>query len=209
VTANDWLSCADPDRLLDALRGRISPRQLRLFACACRRRVPAVRADEHLARAVEVIERCADGLAGRRALEAALAAAEAVEAEGTGPARAAARAVVASWSTAEHAASAAARAAPDPAAERTRQAGMLRDIVGDPFRPVPVDMAWLERHGGLVGSITRSIYDEGRFGDLPVLADALEDAGCAAAELLGHLRGPGPHVRGCWAVELVLSGRYC
>ena len=40
---------------------------------------------------------------------------------------------------------------------------------------------------------------------LAVLADALEDAGCTDADLLGHLRGPGPHVRGCWAVDLILA----
>jgi hypothetical protein len=50
-----------------------------------------------------------------------------------------------------------------------------------------------------------AIYDERAFDRLPVLADALEDAGCADADLLGHLRGPGPHVRGCWAVDLILG----
>jgi hypothetical protein len=40
---------------------------------------------------------------------------------------------------------------------------------------------------------------------LAVLADALEDAGCADPDLLAHLRGPGPHVRGCWALDLVLG----
>jgi hypothetical protein len=40
---------------------------------------------------------------------------------------------------------------------------------------------------------------------LAVAADALEDAGCTDPELLGHLRGPGPQVRGCWAVDLVLG----
>jgi hypothetical protein len=54
-------------------------------------------------------------------------------------------------------------------------------------------------------TIASDIYRDGKFNDLPILADALEDAGCTDADLLGHLRSPGPHVRGCWAVDLVLG----
>ncbi len=57
-----------------------------------------------------------------------------------------------------------------------------------------------------VSEIARTIYDSGDFSRLPLLADALEDAGCTDAELLGHLRGLGVHVRGCWAVDL-LTGK--
>jgi hypothetical protein len=56
-----------------------------------------------------------------------------------------------------------------------------------------------------VATLARRTYDERDFAALPVLGDALEDAGCADPELLGHLRGPGPHVRGCWAVDLLLG----
>jgi hypothetical protein len=56
-----------------------------------------------------------------------------------------------------------------------------------------------------VRQIARIIYDERRFEELPILGDALEEAGCDAPELLGHCRGPGPHVRGCWAVEWILG----
>ena len=54
-------------------------------------------------------------------------------------------------------------------------------------------------------AIARHIYDDRAFHDLPILADALEDAGCADAAILDHCRGPGPHVRGCWAVDLLLG----
>jgi hypothetical protein len=57
----------------------------------------------------------------------------------------------------------------------------------------------------VVPKLARSIYDTRDFDRLAVLADALEDAGCTDAELLGHLRGPGPHVRGCWALDKVLG----
>jgi hypothetical protein len=47
----------------------------------------------------------------------------------------------------------------------------------------------------------RDIYDRREFDELPLLADLVEERGCTDAELLGHLRDPGPHVRGCWAVD--------
>jgi hypothetical protein len=95
------------------------------------------------------------------------------------------------------------------AEEEGVQSGLLRDIIGNPFRPVTADPAW--RTPQAVG-LAQAAYDHR---DLPsghldparlaVLADALEDAGCAAADLLGHLREPGEHVRGCWAVDLLLE----
>jgi hypothetical protein len=75
-----------------------------------------------------------------------------------------------------------------------------------PCGPAPaVDPSWLAWNGGTVRNLAQSIYDERAFDRLPVLADALEDAGCADADLLGHLRGPGPHARGCWAVDRILG----
>src|SRR5262249_21636750 len=94
-----WLRCTDPDALLRFLCGRVSERKLRLFACACIRRIGTLLPDDRCRRAVEVIERRADGLEGRADLKAALADAEAVEAASSGPARVAARAVVTAWST--------------------------------------------------------------------------------------------------------------
>ncbi|MCI0459739.1 MAG: hypothetical protein L0Z62_22540 [Gemmataceae bacterium] len=81
-------------------------------------------------------------------------------------------------------------------------ANLLRDIFGNPFRPVTVDPA---RETSAVVALARSIYEERRFEDLPILADALEEAGCTDADLLGHCRGPGPHTRGCWVVDLLLG----
>src|SRR5262249_20701254 len=83
------------------------------------------------------------------------------------------------------------------------QLALLRDIFGNPFRPVALDPAWLSWHGGLLVSMARRMYDSRDFADLPVLADALEEAGCDNADILAHCRGPGPHVRGCWVVDLI------
>jgi hypothetical protein len=91
-------------------------------------------------------------------------------------------------------------------AEKEEESVLLRDIFGNPFRPLPaIDPAWLTWSGGTVRKLAEAIYDERAFDRLPVLADALEDAGCSDAGLLGHLRGPGPHARGCWALDLLLG----
>ena len=79
---------------------------------------------------------------------------------------------------------------------------LLRDIFGNPFRPVSFDSHW--RTSDVVG-LARAIYEDRAFDRLPILADALMDAGCADEQVLAHCRGDGPHVRGCWVVDLVLG----
>lgn len=78
----------------------------------------------------------------------------------------------------------------------------LRDIFGNPFRPTTLDQSWLT---STVTALAHAIYQERAFDRLPILADALEDAGCTNQEILAHCRGPGPHARGCWAVDLLLK----
>jgi hypothetical protein len=91
------------------------------------------------------------------------------------------------------------------ALERAWQADVVRDVLGNPFRCEPFDPIWLEFNDGAAGQILRDISDSSNFADLPILADALEDAGCTSTGLLEHLRHPGPHVRGCWAIDLLLG----
>jgi hypothetical protein len=83
-----------------------------------------------------------------------------------------------------------------------RQADLLRELIGNPFRPVALGPA---QRTPTVASLAAAIYEESAFDRLPILADALEDAGCADRALLDHLRGGGPHVRGCWALDLILG----
>jgi hypothetical protein len=68
-----------------------------------------------------------------------------------------------------------------------------------------VDPAWLSWRDGLLVDAARRVYEARDFADMAVLADMLDEAECADTEILGHLRGPGPHVRGCWALDLLLS----
>jgi hypothetical protein len=99
------------------------------------------------------------------------------------------------------------RAGADAAKQEQRaQCSLLRDLAG-PAGPLPaVDETWLVSNDGAVPKLARSIYDERAFDRLPILADALEEAGCADAALLGHCRRPGEHARGCWVIDLVRSG---
>src|SRR5262249_27365406 len=88
-------------------------------------------------------------------------------------------------------------------AERSAQCSLLRDIFGPlPFHPVTLNPAWRTSN---VTALAQSIYDDRAFDRLPILADALEDAGCDNADILNHCRQPGEHVRGCWVVDLVLG----
>jgi hypothetical protein len=87
----------------------------------------------------------------------------------------------------------------------TAQAELLREVFGNPFRPVTVDPASLAWNAGTVPRLAKVIYNERAFDRLPILADALEDAGCTDEQILSHCRGPGPHVRGCWVVDLLLA----
>jgi hypothetical protein len=71
---------------------------------------------------------------------------------------------------------------------------LVHEVFGNPFREVVIDPAWLGWNGGVVRATARGIYEERAFEQLPVLADALEDAGCTDQALLAHLRSRGPIV---------------
>jgi hypothetical protein len=89
------------------------------------------------------------------------------------------------------------------AADRNQALALLiRDIFGNPFRPVKVAPAWRTSTGV---ELAQAIYDERAFDRLPILADALEDAGCTNADVLEHCRQTGIHARGCWVVDLLLG----
>lgn len=244
MTEAEWISCADPMRMLMFLQGKVSERKLRLFAVACCRRIWHLLADERSRRMVEVAEQYADGLATISELfdpwppfstgqmpsvlagasdtkaeasardAARLAAARHTSTTGIGffmrdVARYAAGAVawriVGTAKSATHAASWASAWNQTEADEYKMQVRLLRDIFGNPFRPVKVAPKWIAWNDRMVRRIAQSIYDERAFDRLPVLADALEEAGCGHEEILNHLRGTGPHVSGCWALDLVLG----
>jgi hypothetical protein len=190
---------------------------LRLFAVACCRRAWHLLVDERSRQAVEVAERFADGAASDEELEAVRRVAwefalhvvhedeaffglgdEALNAADA-PAWAAQRPV-----EAIRAVIALQRAL--GAGEGPAQADLLRCIAGNPFRPVAGGLVARGSGSNMVIAIAEGAYEERAFDRLPVLADALEDAGCADEQALGHLRGPGTHARGCWVIDR-LTGR--
>jgi hypothetical protein len=216
--------------MLQFLEGKASHRKLRLFACACCRRAWDLLINEQTRKAVEASERYADRLITTRQLAAARGAAqraarkvqnagrpypdllwahEAAHLVATSCLKIPKRAALMAWLPGEVARHVIGSAVTRPVPrldERKQLAALLRDVIGNPFRPPqPVPPAVLAWNHGTAPRIAQSIYDDRAFGRLPVLADALEDAGCADPDLLGHLREPGPHARGCWALDLLLG----
>jgi hypothetical protein len=185
-----------------------SQRKLRLFACAGCRRLWWLLHDKRSRTAVEVSERYAEGLVGSEELAA-------VAGDARQAADAAERARARGWYAARTATMTAAEARPAAewvASNAAYDADLLRDIFGNLFRPVVLDPAWRTWNNGTVPKIAQAVYDRRELPSghldatrLAVLADALEETGCDQADLLDHLRGPGPHVRGCWAVDLLLG----
>jgi hypothetical protein len=89
---------------------------------------------------------------------------------------------------------------------------MFREVFGNPFRRSVIEPGWLSWNNSTIPKLAQAAYDERHLPEatldtacLAILADALEEAGCTNAEILTHCRGQGPHVRGCWAVDLILG----
>jgi hypothetical protein len=223
MTEAEWLACTDPHKMLEHVSGWASDRKLRLFAVGCCRLLwKSFPGESRMRQVVFVSERYADGLATREELKAARKNARHCEVATARPGAYQAAVETASATTYE----ARLRAIDDqgfdpvltgqrtdtPAANRlarqqsAAQCALLRDIFGDPFQPPRlidrVQLAWDE---GTVVKLAHAIYEDHAFDQLSILADALEDAGCTDAEVLSHLRAPGPHVRGCWALDLLLG----
>ena len=80
---------------------------------------------------------------------------------------------------------------------------LIRDIFGNPFRPVTFDSSWLT---STTVALAQQMYASRDFSAMPILADALQDAGCENEDILNHCREPnGVHTRGCWVVDLILG----
>jgi len=223
MTEAEWLTGTDPGPMLDCLGEQASDRKLRLFGCACIRSVGHLLADGPISeKTIEFAERFADGQATRNELHGqawgtpgeayAVVLWKASDAAETAAEFAAGRVRMAvSDFTPRDAAFFArqpffenAKAVPEAAYddERSCQADLLRDIFGNRFRPAAVQPRW--RTADVLG-LARGIYDDRAFDRLPLLADALMDAGCDNEQVLSHCRSDGPHVCGCWVVDLVLG----
>jgi hypothetical protein len=221
MTEAEWLKADNPDGLIEHLRAarvnrtKAGRRKLRLFACGCCRLAWNLFEPEPEAAAlVEAAERLADG-------ELSAAAVERLDRRLPIPRNYTVTAGLSLRFAARHAASsnpcdarsaaffcAQARALGSRdfygvlAAELARAAGLFRCVFGNPFREVGFTPG---RRTDTTVAVARGIYDSREFGAVPVLTDALQDAGCDSADVLNHCRSPGPHVRGCWVVDLILA----
>lgn len=215
----DWFACTEPGPMLEFLKGRVDARSFRLFMVACCRRRSHLLLDCRSHRAVNVAEMHALGKTTRKELAVAeraartatretraaegatgnyfLAVAASVSATLFPPERAAAEAAwfavsgMGSWGARQE--------------EQLAQVSILKEVFGNPFCPVVVDPAWLRWNNATVPKLAKAICDGWSFQDLPILADALEDAGCQNEAILDHCRQSSDHACGCWVLALFLG----
>jgi hypothetical protein len=226
----DWLTGSNPDTMVAFLADRASDRQWRLFTAGCLREVGHLLIEHRTRQAFLVLQAFADGqkteeelaVANRTAaaahghlfssgfprgnydrrilprVEAAHQALVRATMPGLNP-RSQAVVVSSTLRFADY---------HDPAWRQRiskTQCDLLRDLFGNPFRPVRVPKRWLRTIGQQAAEVARAIYDDRSFDELGILADALLDADCPRDELVRHCRENGPHGRGCWVVDALLG----
>jgi hypothetical protein len=230
VIETEWLSCTDPEPMLDLLRDKASDRKLRLFGVACCRRIRDYLTDPKARNALELAERATDGsdIAGKlRRASADLkdimdrlqrtfgefgfvydhqwfpthAVKYLFDERGLAPVSRI-RCIPDVVTRFVRESSISDYQERDELAERTVLSRFLRDVCGNPFRRVGFDSVW---RTPTTVALAASIYEDRAFDRMPILADAMEEAGCDSADILLHCRGPSPHVRGCWVVDLLLG----
>jgi hypothetical protein len=186
MTEQEWLQCTDPKPMLDYLQrtGNAISRKLRLLSVGAWYRY----------------KRLSESAVDWAATEAAEQTAETMN-------RFSVREMKRTRQELNFAvASIAGRSLSARKAERAAQAGLVRCVFGNPFHPtLTCNPTWLRWNAGTVVRLAEDIYQDRAFDRLPILADALEDAGCDNADILNHLRQPEEHVRGCWVLDLVRS----
>lgn len=225
--STDWLKtrCCIVDCLDEQGGVPIRERKWRLFLVACLRRVWHVFKDERCLRLVDAVEQRADGVITQEQLDQLWLEAGEPPCEDNGdpddcpPDRRAAACAAQALGNAANATVQsfegycgggwAADAADDLEVEKQFQIDLVGEIFGNPFRPVTLNMSW---QTPTVVALAHATYENYLLPDrtldptrLAVLADALEEAGCTDADVLGHIRSAGAHVRGCWVVDLLLG----
>jgi hypothetical protein len=233
VTEAEWLACTDPTKLMKQFRELGSGRRLRLLAAAAVHQVEPLLSSDVCRLSLDLAIRLADENvpevlqsemrreaweyirvnAGTRPQASVNADTAAVKAIHSLPDEAVRMAL---WETAK--ALTRQRSADSRQWEEAliwskgRLMPLVRDIFGNPFRPVTISSAILAWNNAVVVRLAQAAYEDRHLpaGTLDntrllILADALEEAGCTDADILGHLRGPGPHVRGCWVVDWCLG----
>jgi hypothetical protein len=221
MTEEEWLACEDPTRLIKHLRGRTSPRKLRLLSAAAVHQVEFLFSSDICRLALDLTFRMADELvpesvgmdlrrsgweyirnnAGKRTPGSTNADNAVMKAILPLPEEAVRFAL---WETAKALAHHKQADGEDKKEKiewaKSQLMPLFRDILH--FHPITLDPSWLT---STVISLAQQMYGSRDFSAMPILADALMDAGCSNETILRHCRGPGPHVRGCWVCDLCLN----
>ncbi|VTR93233.1 Uncharacterized protein OS=Sorangium cellulosum (strain So ce56) GN=sce5710 PE=4 SV=1 [Gemmata massiliana] len=221
MTEAEWLAVTDPTQMLELLQNKASDRKLRFLACYTfsRWRSQEIRLQgvAEFSFAIDIAERMTDGQVAPEELAAARHQLDEWMSHWSGG-----EVALNGWSLCN--AATAPQAPPEDVSgalmgyrwlmqfmsqaegrssiEEIAQAALLAELFGAPFRSLSANPSWITTD---VLALAKGIYQEKAFDRMPILADALQDAGCGNAEVLDHCRGPGPHVRGCWVIDLVLG----
>jgi len=230
----EWLASENANEMLECLqcqhnvnRRKIGRRKIRLFGCASCRLLWDVMVDDRSRKAVEFVEMMIEGQATNTDLSVVREGALQATSQGLLRLNESSQltwhermqrymATVAAYAITEgvpgsghaHPAIRSFIGEGDPKArhewlsELRDLSHLLHDIFGNPFRPITLDRAWLT---STVVQLARGIYDDRAFDRMPILAYALQDTGCDSIAILDHCRGPGPHARGCFVVDLLLG----
>jgi hypothetical protein len=236
-----WFSGTELRATISFLKGKSHERKLKLFACACCRRINHLLIDDRSKRAIDVVEQFHEGRVTRQiydnafqsAQDAYMALSRDVANDEATPGLSAYRSILrisrmfaaqsvmlcfgdGYWEVTQVCCGALrgqgtsdvdeseSRSAGEKieANEQSAQVGLLHDIFGNPFHPIAIDSEWLT---STVLQLARQTYDSRDFSILPILADALQDAGCENEEMLNHCRQQTEHVRGCYVLDLLLG----
>jgi hypothetical protein len=221
-----WLEATDPAWMLEFLGERAGERKRRLFACACARRALRLQPDDRLETCLAVAEQLADGKAGEDDRARALQTVREIRYGGPEDQLRTNVSCAVYYTLSDSAQDAAADASgqairaaiedmrrrqPGSVArvsytpEHAAQAALLRCLFGNPHRRPQVDPAVLAWNSATVSKMAHAIDETRAFEQLPILADALEEAGCTDREILDHCRGGGEHVHGCWVLDHLLG----
>jgi hypothetical protein len=206
MTEAEWLACKDLKAMLAFFGPKRQDRKSRLFLCACARLNWAL-LEAASRRVVETAERYADGEADADERLRVTVSASHFTSHDSAVYRAARLAWAAGRGNAARGLHWQFEQGPDP-----RLCDLLREVVGNPFRPVHLELRWLLWNDRCVPRMAEAIYRDrqlprGALGgpQFAVLGDALEEAGCTNTDVLNHCRLPAEHVRGCWVLDLILG----
>jgi hypothetical protein len=196
MTEKEWMECKEPGPMLEYLQGKASDRKFRMLAVNCC--VDSVSYINQTPWLVDIFFAAAESGVTANEIESLFFRIEGL------PLTSPERDVI--WLTLWNCEDVEPLEMISPCMQRASDRGStchyLRCIFGNPFKPITLNPSWLT---ATVKALAEQIYNNRAFERMPVLGDALEEAGCTVAEVLEHCRNSGEHVRGCWVVDKVLG----